>query len=273
MLGSINPTLVLASLLAAIGVGYGALEMGARLATLDRPRRSTWLTVDAVAIGFGLWAMHVVGLSALRLGAIASYGLGLTLLSGLAALAAAALLLHLIGGQRMTGSALALGSVAIGACLSLMHYAGLWAMRLTPALGYEPFLLGVSIALAVSAGALTVFIGFNLRALRGAWRFTGRLMPATVIGAALCGVHYTALAAVRFPAHAVWAPGNTVHGPWLGLPVATAAIGLIAVVIVLGIADDRAAAQRRELAARRRVEERIRDRAYESLAPPSRARA
>ena len=73
-----------------------------------------------------------------------------------------------------------------------MHYLGMSAMQTEGHLGYNNVLVLASIGIAIAAATAALFLAINLKG-------TGLMAGAAVImGIAVCGMHYTGMAAARF---------------------------------------------------------------------------
>ena len=150
--------------------------------------------------------------------------------------------------------------MGLGICI--MHYSGMLAMRMSPGIQYDPLLVGVSALIAVLASAAALFISFSLRQLPSNRVSLAKVTAALVMGAAICGMHYTGMSAARFAVNAVCAAGNILGGNWTGLPLALVTIGLLVAVLLLSFMDARAVADRRRVEHRRAEAERVRRLAY-----------
>lgn len=71
-----------------------------------------------------------------------------------------------------------------------MHYLGMAALLTTLDVSYRPELVLLSILIAIVASMVALWLAFNLR---GIGQMVGSAM---VMGVAVCGMHYTAMAAV-----------------------------------------------------------------------------
>jgi NO-binding membrane sensor protein with MHYT domain len=72
-----------------------------------------------------------------------------------------------------------------------MHYTGMAAMIMQAKISYDDTLFYASIAIAVVAATVALWLAFNLR---GNWQ---RFGSAIVMGIAVCGMHYTGMFAVQ----------------------------------------------------------------------------
>src|SRR5690348_7225502 len=95
--GSYNYALVLLSYLVAVLGSYAFLQFATRIAELrDAGLRFGWGAIGALAMGGGIWAMHFIGMLAHILPVPVSYEPGLTALSIVPAILAAAIALHVM---------------------------------------------------------------------------------------------------------------------------------------------------------------------------------
>jgi NO-binding membrane sensor protein with MHYT domain len=72
-----------------------------------------------------------------------------------------------------------------------MHYTGMAAMIMPAKISYDTNLFYASIAIAVVAATVALWLAFNLRGN------LQRFGSAFVMGIAVCGMHYTGMYAVR----------------------------------------------------------------------------
>lgn len=260
MQGSYNALHVTLSLLIAFLASYVALEFAGRL--FDR-RESTakewagWLAGGALAMGSGIWSMHFIGMSAFTLPVAISYDLSLTVISWLAAVGVSALALFVVARREMTPKTVALGALAMGAGVCVMHYLGMEAMRMDPGIGYDPLWFGLSVLIAVGASAAALMIVSALRVVRS-WRDVGlRAGASLVMGVAVAGMHYSGMAAARFDANAFCAPSNLLSSAWLTTPIALASFVGLGLAIFFAVSDARAVlrSQREAAALSERVTE------------------
>ncbi len=262
MNGTYDFALVFASYCVAVFASYAALDLGARIADFQGSHERSWLFAGAMAMGTGIWSMHFVGMKSFQLPVALSFDLGLTVLSWIAAVGVSLLALFIVSRSTLTLRSLGSGAVAMGVGICIMHYTGMWAMRMTPGISYDPLLFAASVLIAVAASAAALFIGFSLRRLPQRYVIPARIAAALVMGAAICGMHYTGMAAARFAAGATCAAGNLLGGNWMGLPVALITVGLLIALLLLALMDARAVTERRRLEQNRKEAERVRRLAY-----------
>lgn len=222
-----QPTQVLVSVLLAVFAASCALEMANH--KTHRPR---WIALGALMLGLGTWAMHFIGMTALRIDCGIQYEPWLTALSVLPGVAAAAVALHFAARDRAGLATLLLAGTVMGAGVGLMHYLGMAAMRLDGALRYDSrlFLLSIVAAVLLAIGALWLrqrLLGTRL----GRHPFLGSLAGGSVLGLAISAMHYTAMAGAYF------LPGAGAGTEAAGFTDPTAlatVVGLLTLLLLLG---------------------------------------
>ena len=195
---SYSPALVLISLCVAILASYTALDLSGRIATARGRAMYLWIAGGALAMGFGVWSMHFIGMLALELPLALGYDLGLTLWSLLVAILSCGFALWLVSQPRLPALQLLFGALIMGAGISAMHYSGMAALRMQPGIDYDPALFGLSLLIAVGASAAALSIAFRLRRQTPYVRLM-RGGAAVIMGLAIVGMHYTGMAAANFP--------------------------------------------------------------------------
>lgn len=204
-----NLPYVLLSIAIAVITSYLGLELARRF---NRIGGSTAAVALGAVLGYGIWAMHFIGMLAMQLPTNVAYGLPLTLLSGVSAIAfliVASLVLS--RGQPTIPRILASGVIA-GAGILLMHYVGMAAIRLNATPSYQalPFALSVLIAVGAASVAFFLFSRVMTADLTRSVRTGIQVAAALVMGVAIAGMHYTGMAAVQYLPSAM--NGGTVEG-------------------------------------------------------------
>ena len=197
-----GPLIPLLSYVAScLGVFLG-LRCATRARACHGASRGRWLLLAAVAIGStGIWAMDFLALLGFSVsGETTRYNVLVAIASLLVAVVAAGVGLLIIGVDRDEEGTPPVGSLIVfslllGAGLTVAHYLAMAAMRMPGRLSYDLLLVVFSFVIAVVAAA-GVLLG--AARLRGAGNTLGASLG---LGALLCAMHYTAMAAVRmFPA-------------------------------------------------------------------------
>ena len=195
---SYSPSLVFISLCVAILASYTALDLAARIATARGRTVYLWMSGGALAMGFGVWSMHFIGMLALELPLDLGYDLGLTLWSLLVAILSSGFALWVVSQPRLPALQLMFGALVMGAGISAMHYSGMAALRMQPGIDYDPTLVALSLVIAVGASAAALSIAFRLRR-HTPYVHLVRAGASIIMGLAIVGMHYTCMAAANFP--------------------------------------------------------------------------
>lgn len=231
--GLLNPGLAYA--MSCVG-GY----LGLRCVTLARAyagmARARWLGLAAVAIGaVGIWAMHFIAMLGFSVpGEPILYNVPETVGSMLLAVAVVGTGLFIVGFGDAQGTErwarLVAGGVVIGVGVAAMHYMGMAAMSMPGAMSYSSPLVVVSVVIAIVAGTTALWIGTWIR---GSATIVG---AALVMGVAVCGMHYTGMAALRVHGGAMPSIAVRAVTGVTAVSGATAASFLIPVLLVISLA-------------------------------------
>lgn len=192
MIVTYDPLLVALSVVIAVFGSYTGLRLGRRMAPRRGSARKAFLAGAAVTIGVGIWSMHFVGMLAVHLPVTINYDVLLTLVSALLAILVTGIGLSIASYGRLTARKLAIAGVFMGLGISTMHYVGMAAVRANCIVDYSPWLVIASVLIGIAASTLALWLAFNLE---GLWR---TIAAAVVMGLAISGMHYTAMAAATF---------------------------------------------------------------------------
>jgi signal transduction histidine kinase/CheY-like chemotaxis protein len=245
--GHYETPLVLISILVAIAASYAALSLAGRVSESRGRAVVAWVFGGAIAMGSGIWAMHFVGMLAFRLPIPIAFDLPLTLASLLLPIAASCLALWQVSRAELGRARLAVSAVLMGIGINAMHYTGMAAMRMEPGIVYDPWLFALSVAIAIGASGLALWIAFRLRHnVPHVW--LPRVGAAVVMGAAIVGMHYTGMAAASFPLDSVcMAARGGVNHDGLATLVVIATFGVLGFAMLASLFDARLEANARVL--------------------------
>lgn len=188
-------------------------------------RRARWLTIGSLCIGGGIWLMHFLAMlgfdipaTTVRYEPVATF---VSLLCGVGAMAGG---LFLVGTRQRGPAKVVAGGVLAGLGIVAMHYTGMYGMRVGGHISYDEGLALASVVIAVVAATSALWFT--------AWVRGGRalLAAAAVMGIAVCGMHYTAMASMRV--HLDERPA-----PVTGLTVGVLVVPIIAVSAVVLLAS------------------------------------
>ncbi|WP_051109872.1 MHYT domain-containing protein [Massilia niastensis] len=247
--GHYEPLLVLVSILVAILASYTALSMAMRVKEAHGRGPYAWIAGGAFAMGSGIWAMHFVGMLAFRLPMPVGYDPWITFVSWLLPVIVSGLALWQLRHREIGGRHLAWGAILMGLGINAMHYTGMAGMRMDPPITYAPGLFAASVAIAIGASALALWIGFRLHDNVRHPRLT-QLGAAVVMGGAIAGMHYTGMAAAHIRVGSICrAVVDGVDQDHLALLVTVATVAMLSIALLAAIFDTRLAARNRTLAA------------------------
>ncbi len=262
--GTYDLSMVGVSYVVAILASYCALHFATQLSAISGSKRYLWLSLGAMSMGLGIWSMHFIGMGAYKMHMPMSYDLTMTLVSCIAAVLSSGLALYLISRMDLGWVMLAPGSIVMGAGIAIMHYLGMAAMKMTPEVSYEPVWFSISIVIAIVASAAAMAICRYTQTLVGTRAAVFQGIAALVMGAAICGMHYSGMAAVIFPPGSVPDPANQLGENELGVPVVLAAVVFVLVALITVYTDIRAriAQQENDRLEKKRAEEWAEDKAF-----------
>ena len=197
--GHYDPVLVALSIVVAVFASYASLLVSQHiLVSAAGETRRLWVTVGGLCLGVGIWAMHFVGMLAFSLPCSSSYDAAVTSLSTIPGILAGILAIRVISRRVMSRAQLAGGGLLIGTGIAAMHYSGMAAMRLDGLIRYDARLFVLSIVVAVALATLALWSRFRLQAWQTRWNAGATIASAVVLGLAVSGMHYTAMAATYF---------------------------------------------------------------------------
>ena len=237
MQATYNYGLAALSISVAVLVSYTALSLVARVSAARAELHRVWLIGSAVAMGIGIWSMHFIGMMAMSLPIGLRYDIATTAGSLLIAVLTSGFALSIAASRNLGWRRLAMGSLVMGAGISCMHYSGMSAIRISPAIGYDPMLVIVSVLIAVLASFAALWLAFSLKTGRSWQLAAGRLAAATIMGLAISGMHYTGMAASRFAAGAYCVGGSLIDNQMLGSVIGIITIGLLAIALITAVFD------------------------------------
>lgn len=181
------------SYLVAVVGSYVALSAATRV----RQRDGSISVGNSVAAGLalggiGVWSMHFIGMVALKLEVASSYSLWETVVSLVAAVAGSALALGFVAQAPHRFGRLAGAGFLLGMGVVVMHYLGMYGMKIGGYIRWDLGIVAISAVIAVVAATAALWLAFNTDS-----RFL-RTVAALVMGVAVCSMHYTGMHAAEF---------------------------------------------------------------------------
>jgi signal transduction histidine kinase len=221
--GSYDYQLVAWSVVIAVAASYAAFDLAWRVNAAQGWARLCWLISGATATGIGTWSMHYVGMLAFRLPVPMQYHWPTALISLVPAVFSYAAALFVVSRRHMGSLRTLCGGALMGGGIVALHYTAMDSMRLPAMCHYSPVLVTLSVGVAVAGSVLALRLVFLFRSGPGG-RSLRKLAAAVLMGVAIAGMHYTAMAASTFT------PSETV--PNLSHAVSITALGVAGMVVV-----------------------------------------
>ena len=226
--------------LVALAAGVCFLASGVAISLFHRAQaargraRLVWLSLDAAAAGFGIWATHFIAMLAYDPGLGAGYDVTLTILSLLIAILLTGVGLTAALGDFGQKTAAVIGGAVVGAGVAAMHFTGVLALELPARITWSPDLVMASIALGIVCAALALYVAAQPDA-------RGRTLIATaLLTLAIVSMHFTAMSAVLLVPDPTRVAGSLSLSPTsLSLVVAGAAAIILGMCFVAAIGDRR----------------------------------
>jgi len=185
------PLVVLSVLVAMIG-SFTTLIHAQRMRESSGYSKWVWMVAGGATLGLTIWSMHFIGMLAFHLSIPISYDLLLTLLSALPAIAAALLGFYVLRESNISLMRIVVSGLLMGTGISLMHYTGMAALKMSPPISYNPLIFISSVAIAVIASWAALLIMYQGERVRITMlpRF---VLGSVIMGLAISGMHYTAM--------------------------------------------------------------------------------
>ncbi len=233
--------LVVLSVAIAIITSYTALDLAERVTLTTGRARSLWLAGGAGVMGLGVWSMHFVAMLAYHLSIGINYDASIVLGSLMVAIVTSGVALFVVSRQRLGWLQFLTGGIFMGVGIACMHYTGMAAMHLQAIIQYDSKLVILSFAIAIGASLAALWLGFHLRSQNtfiGSWQ---KLGSAVFMGAAITGMHYTAMAAVNFVpiAQAKLQPLHPLHPTLLAVAIGSATLVILGITLFTSLIDRR----------------------------------
>jgi NO-binding membrane sensor protein with MHYT domain len=197
--GAVNP--LVAYLISFLGSLLGLVCTTRARAARTRGRRTRWLVLAAITIGgAAIWLMHFTAMLGFDVpDSQVRYNPWLTGASLLIAIGTVGVGLFIVVHRRRSAVRIGLGGLFTGAGVLAMHYTGMAAVRVSGTIEYEVSLVAASGVIAVVAASTALWFAVTIEG----WRAI--ISAALIMGVAVCGMHYTGMAAMRVW---LWAPGT-----------------------------------------------------------------
>ena len=223
-----DPSLVLLSLIIAIQGSYVALRIALQISGSHGLARRLLLASAACSLAVGIWGMHFIGMLATRLPVSVNYLVLPTLLSFLICVLVVGVALEAVSLWPRTYFTLTAAPVVMGSGIVAMHYTGMWALHASTHMVHNPVMVATSILISIVASAMALWLTFDVA------RRPSLFVSATLLGLAISGMHYTAMAGTTlYPLMIPVPPGSPAVSPdLLAIVVAVVAFALSGVFLL-----------------------------------------
>jgi len=229
--------LVVISFVVAILASYTALNMAGRVVGSTGVAARIWLTGGGIAMGIGIWAMHFIGMLAMDVSMRLNYNLPQTALSMFIAIGASLFALWLVSRDHLRRRRLSTGAVILGTGIVAMHYTGMAALQVEPAIVWDMRWVALSVVIALLASLAALWLTFRLRR-DVAQVALMRAGAAVLMGVAIAGMHYTGMKAAQFPVQ-IHMHHQGVNGSWLAVLVSVVALSILGITLLVSMFDAR----------------------------------
>lgn len=178
---------------------YTALVLFRRLQQNSFFHRRIWLALVSVALGFGVWSMHFVGMNALWMPFEMQYDYHLTILSIVPAIITSYIAFALVSRPEQTWRTRAFSGLVLGIGVSTMHYIGMLSMEMEAFYRYDLslFLLSILSGIVMSYIAISVFTSTKFSAKHE----VKQGLASALMGIAISSMHYIGMVGTTFYVH------------------------------------------------------------------------
>ena len=191
--GAVTP--VAAYLMACLGGALG-LRCIVRSLLNEESWKPGWLALGAASIGCGIWTMHFIAMLGFQVEETGiRYDTGLTLLSLAVSIVVVGIGVFIVGYRGAGKVTLGVAGVVTGLGVAAMHYLGMAAVQVNGDVRYAPLTVALSVVIAIVAATAALWAAVTVRG------FMTSLGASLVMGVAVSGMHYTAMAAVSVHVH------------------------------------------------------------------------
>ncbi|KXF77009.1 diguanylate phosphodiesterase [Paramesorhizobium deserti] len=214
-----------------------ALASFAAVNLLRYARRSNaptlWLSIAAVACGFGIWSTHFIAMLAFSPNLPQGYNVTLAGLSLVFAVAMTGLGGLVAVKSRYPHGDL-LGGAIVGGGIAAMHFTGMAAFKVEGQIAWDPVFVIAAIVLGVLLGAAA------MRVALAAGGMKSKLAGAALLTLAICSHHFTAMGAISImPDSSIKVPVTAIASGWLAVAIALASVVILISALAVAALDMR----------------------------------
>ncbi|MET0409268.1 MAG: EAL domain-containing protein, partial [Hyphomicrobium sp.] len=193
--------------------------------------KAIWLSMDAAAAGYGIWATHFVAILAYDHTFGAGYDLSITILSLGIAIVTTGAGIYLAAYHRQ-GWGGAIGGAIVGIGIAAMHFTGIAALDLPGSVSWSTGLVAASVLFGIGLGAPALYVATREKS------WSGTIFSAVLLAFAILATHFTAMGAMTFTPDPGQLPDRTAMSPdSLSVLVAGAAAMILGMCLVAALGD------------------------------------
>jgi NO-binding membrane sensor protein with MHYT domain len=224
--GPITP--IFAYAMSFLGSLLGLVSTARARSAKDTRRRAWLLVLAAWSIGgTGIWVMHFMAMIGFSVtGSPLLYDVPTTVASFFIAVITVGLGLFIVGLGKPRIWKVLVGGPITGVSVAFMHYTGMAAMHINGSFAYQSNLYLASYAIAVVAATVALWFTVVVRGM------PATIAAAGVMGVAVCGMHYTGMAAMHVHLANDLTPVPGVNVNWFLAPIV-----LFVLVVVIALAS------------------------------------
>lgn len=189
--------LVLSVLLAVLGA-FTALNLAQRVAVSRGVAARSWLGTGAAVVGAAIWSAQYLWMLAFRLPVPVVHHAPTLLFSLLFSVLVWFFALWIASGPRVRGVRLAIAGLCMGIGIAAVHFTGLFAMQIIPAVQYDMQRVGTALGIAALAAWLALWLAFVLRQSCTLPMLIARAGAGLFTGIAIASVFYFGVSAALF---------------------------------------------------------------------------
>lgn len=188
MLVTHEPWLVALSLMVAIQGAFVGLTLAVQVGATTGLRQRALLAGASVSVAVAVWSMHFVGMLAVRATFLVEFLVFPTLLSFLICVIVVGAAVFAASMGPLTPVRLSGSAIVMGGGIVTMHYIGMTAWQGCAQMVHAPEYVAAAMVIAIAASGLALWLASGRG---GRWPL---LTSASVLGMAISGMHYTAMA-------------------------------------------------------------------------------
>ena len=231
-----DSVLVTVSLIVAFIAAFTALDTAGRVAVSRGCLAKMWLVGGGTAMGIGIWAMHFIGMLAMMMPMTMRYDITLTALSLLVAILSSIFAFAQgVQGSHLTPRRLVRGTLILGSGVVAMHYLGMNALMIEPAIRWDMPLVALSVVIAYAASGAALWLAFHLRQGESVWIM--RVCAALVMGIAIAGMHYTGMAAAEYSMPSTMQQHHGISEDGLAVWVTIITLSILGLTLLVSMLD------------------------------------